>query len=132
MNTYDMVMQFHQQFNCAIGIGITNPSDRSLRVALIREELRELADALDAEDMVEVADALGDLDYVVNGAAVAFGIHLPSVTAEVHRSNMTKMPPDGIPIKREDGKVLKGPNFELPDIKGVLNGYQSQSVSLES
>ena len=121
-SSYDLVMEFHKTFGCSIGRGIHDPHDRALRVGLIREELRELADALDAEDLVEVADALGDLDYVVNGAAIAFGIDLPAVTREIHRSNMTKLMPDGTAKLREDGKVLKGPNFELPNLRRVLYG----------
>lgn len=119
-SSFDLVLAFHRATGATINGGIHNPADRKLRVKLISEELRELRDALDAEDIVEVADALGDLDYVVNGAAIAFGIALPAVTREVHRSNMTKLLPDGTVLLREDGKVLKGPDFEEPDIKQVL------------
>lgn len=78
-------------------------------------------DDLPAPDMVLTADALGDLDYVVNGGGVAFGIELPSITAEVHASNMSKLDEDGNPILDPDtGKVIKGPNFLEPDIAGVL------------
>jgi predicted HAD superfamily Cof-like phosphohydrolase len=126
-----MVLEFHRVFGCSIGIGIGNPADRALRIGLIREELRELADACDAEDIIEVADALGDLDYVVNGAAIAFGIHLPSITREIHRSNMTKLMPDGTVLLRPDGKVLKGPNFELPRIKEVLDAHSAHLAQVE-
>jgi predicted HAD superfamily Cof-like phosphohydrolase len=70
--------------------------------------------------MVGTADALADLDYVVNGAAVCFGIPLPLVTAEVHRSNMSKLGADGEPLMSPDGKILKGPNYREPDIAGLL------------
>ena len=73
-------------------------------------------------DIVEVADALGDLEVVINGFALEAGIPLPSVIAEIHRSNMSKLGADGEPILREDGKILKGPNYTEPDIEGVLDG----------
>ncbi len=93
---------------------------REIRCALIEEEAAELRAALEASDIVEVADAIADLLYVVYGAAVTFGIPIDAVFAEVHRSNMTKLGPDGAPIYRADGKVLKGPDFEPPDILGIL------------
>ncbi len=71
-------------------------------------------------DLVEVADALGDINYVVNGAAHTFNFDLDAVTTEIHRSNMSKLGPDGKPIYREDGKVLKGPNYFKPNLKPVL------------
>lgn len=71
-------------------------------------------------DIVGVADALADLDYVIAGFAVEAGIPLDSVAEEVHRSNMSKLGEDGKPILREDGKILKGPGYSAPDIKGVL------------
>lgn len=111
----------------------------AMRIELIREELCELMDALgykdtanqiravyinpDEEyerDLVAAADALGDLEYVVNGAAIGMGIPLPEVVAEIHRSNMTKLGPDGRPIYREDGKILKGEDYEPPNLERVL------------
>ena len=70
-------------------------------------------------DMVELADGLADLDYVVEGTRLEFGIDGGPIAAEVHRSNMSKLV-DGKPVRREDGKILKGPNFSPPDIAGEL------------
>ena len=70
--------------------------------------------------MVEIADALGDLLYVVYGAGHAFGIDLDECFKEFHASNMSKLGPDGKPIKREDGKVLKPDTFFPPDLKSIL------------
>ena len=53
-------------------------------------------------------------------ASFSFGINLDEVLAEVQRSNMSKLGEDGKPIYREDGKVLKGPNFFNPNIEKVL------------
>lgn len=54
-------------------------------------------------------------------AALSLGINLDEVLAEIQRSNMSKLGEDGKPIYREDGKVLKGPNFFVPDIQKVLD-----------
>lgn len=89
----------------------------ALRYELIREELQELYDAMGQKDMVEIADALTDLLYVVYGAGHSFGIDLDACFQHVHDSNMSKLGEDGKPIYREDGKILKGPNYWAPDMK---------------
>lgn len=93
---------------------------KKLRYELVREEVEELADAFEANDIVGVADALTDILYVVYGAGHAFGINLDDTFAEVQRSNMSKLGADGQPIFRDDGKVLKGPNYTPPDLKKIL------------
>jgi len=91
-----------------------------LRIELIQEELQELVDACNANDIVEVADALTDILYVTYGAAHSFGISIDACFKEVQRSNMSKLGEDGKPIYREDGKVMKGPGYSVPDLKSVL------------
>ena len=91
-----------------------------LAVSLVEEEVAELRTAYDARDIVEVADALADVVYTAIGCAEDFGIDLNMVLRDVHRSNMSKLDADGRPIYREDGKVLKGPNYSAPNIKEVL------------
>ena len=54
------------------------------------------------------------------GTAHVYGIDLDAVLDEVHASNMTKLGADGRPIRRADGKVLKGPGYRPPDIAAVL------------
>ena len=116
---YEMVKEFHEAF------GVTNqekpgfPDERtrSLRIDLIDEEFNELIDAENDGDLVAVADALADLDYVINGMALQYGINLDDCFAEVHRSNMSKLGEDGKPIYREDGKILKGPNYFKPNLE---------------
>ena len=95
-------------------------STRELRLELIREEYEELEEAIENRDIVEVADALTDLLYVIYGAGHAFGIDLDACYTEVHYSNMSKLGPDGTPLKREDGKVIKGPEFWEPQLAEVL------------
>ncbi len=92
-----------------------------LRLKLILEEFEELEDAQAEGHLVGIADALSDLLYVVYGTAHTFGIPIDKCFEEVHNSNMSKRSVDGNPIFREDGKVLKGPNFYEPDLKGILN-----------
>lgn len=93
-----------------------------LRVSLIAEELEELEEAIRNNDIVEVADALTDLLYVVYGAGHSFGIDLDECFQEVHASNMSKLGEDGKPVYREDGKVLKGPDYFPPDLASLLTG----------
>ncbi len=91
-----------------------------LRVELIEEELTELKEALEAKDIVETADALTDLLVVIYGAGHAFGINLDDCFLEVHDSNMSKLGADGMPIYREDGKVMKGPDYCPPDLASLV------------
>ena len=93
---------------------------RRLRRRLLEEETRELDDAMDAGDLVAIADALADIAYVIHGTAVTYGIDLDPVLAEVHRSNMSKLGPDGRPRVDETGKVIKSPAYVRPDIPAVL------------
>lgn len=80
-------------------------------------------------DLVETADALADLDYVVQGANLVFGLPSHAVMREVHSSNMSKLGADGKPIYDANGKVVKGPNFREPDIKAVLDASIAASRS---
>lgn len=120
---YEMVREWHEKFGAFVG---DKPSLNApvtlhgLRVSLIREEVKEFEEALAKDDLVEVADALADLLYVTYGAGVTYGLDMDAVFAEVQRSNMSKLGRDGKPILREDGKILKGPDFFLPDIVSVL------------
>tara|TARA_R110002074_G_scaffold104568_2_gene225843 strand:+ start:7521 stop:7826 length:306 start_codon:yes stop_codon:yes gene_type:complete len=93
---------------------------------LILEELMELNDAIDAGDIVEIADAIADIIYVTAQQAVTLGFPVDALLREVQRSNMSKLGADGLPIFRDDGKVLKGPNFSEPNITKVLTeaGYE--------
>ena len=88
---------------------------------LIEEEKKELFDEFaktspENVNLVNVAKELADLLYVVYGTAAAYGIPIDDVYREVHKSNMSKLGEDGKPIYREDGKVLKGPNYKPADL----------------
>src|SRR5690625_1000839 len=139
----DLVREFHLAF--AVPIASDAPGvDRDrvhLRMDLVAEEFGELigavygpgaqqvmrtaflrarADDDGSRDTVAAADALGDLVYVLYGMALECGIPLPAVLAQIHAANMSKLGPDGRPLYREDGKVLKGPGYTAPDVAGVL------------
>lgn len=91
-----------------------------LRIRLIKEEADEFEEAAMRRDLAAMADALADLLYVTYGAAVTLGIDLDDVVAEVHASNLSKLGPDGRPILRSDGKVLKPDTYQPPDVDRVL------------
>ena len=94
-----------------------------LRFNLMKEENEEYFEAANNNDMVEVADALGDMLYILCGTIIEHGMEhkIDEIFSEIQNSNMSKLGADGNPIYREDGKVLKGPNYFKPDIKGILN-----------
>ena len=136
----ELVLQFHHTYSVPIR-PFSDPTldyeRMNMRMSLIAEEFAELmgavygpraraiieaatAEAVAADegerDVIEAADALADLVYVVYGMAIESGMNLDSVLAEVQASNLSKLMPDGSVKLREDGKVLKGPNFFQPNI----------------
>lgn len=118
VSNFEKVGDFMDAFGQEVLIYPTLPSieTSSLRLALIDEEVQELRDGLAKRDLLEIADALTDILYVVYGTAHACGIDVDECFHEVHRSNMTKLGPDGKPIYREDGKIMKGEGYEEPDL----------------
>lgn len=93
-----------------------------LRFNLMAEENVEYLEACAAGDEVEIADAIGDMLYILLGTALEHGMqdYLKKIFTEIHNSNMSKMGKDGKPIRREDGKILKGPNYFRPNIKQII------------
>lgn len=124
MTPQEMVTEFHERFGVPIYKSLYWPSEErmKLRLELIREEYQdELLPAVEQQDFIEIADALGDMVYVIYGMAIELGINLDACVTEIHRSNMSKLGEDGLPIYREsDNKVLKGPNYSPPDIKSII------------
>lgn len=137
------VSEFHRAFGQNIATKPHIPDEKTvrLRAALIAEECIEMLESVYGEeacadvaetmghllehnrtnvDLVEFVDALADLDYVVEGGRLMFGVDGAPVAAEVHRSNMSKLGADGKPVIREDGKRLKGPNYSPPAIADEL------------
>lgn len=95
-----------------------NIKNHELRYELTREENKEFLEAIMNEDPVGVADAVGDMLYILLGTILDLGLQdkIEDVFNEIHRSNMSKLGEDGKPIYREDGKLLKGPNFTPPNL----------------
>ena len=120
------VKEFHKAFKLdyldkpQADLGIDK---NKLRFNLMKEENEEYFEAANNNDMVEVADALGDMLYILCGTIIEHGMQykIDEIFSEIQNSNMSKLGADGNPIYREDGKVLKGPNYFKPDIKGILN-----------
>lgn len=121
-NPYAMVKKFHETYGQPVGDKpqFLSEDRMKLRRKLIDEEYQEFLDAVEEGDLVNAFKELADLIYVVEGTAVEMGGDLAAVFREVHRSNMSKLDENGKPIYREDGKVLKGPNYFEPDVKTVL------------
>ena len=122
-DTLAIVREWHEAFDVPVEESPVIPEARvQMRLALLEEEVAELRAAAQAGDMVEVLDALCDIQYVLDGTFLEFGLHKlkDRAMAEVHASNMSKLGADGRPVLREDGKVLKGPSFRRPDLARIL------------
>lgn len=120
-STLEQVQEFHETYGLPVesAINLSCEQTKELRINLLQEELDELKEALAENDPIETLDALIDLQYVLDGAFLSFGLQDVKTPAfeEVHRSNMSKLGEDGKPIHREgDGKVMKGPNYFKPDM----------------
>lgn len=136
MNKYIKdVKEFHEKFGHPVSkeIGFPDKKTQLLRVELLEEELKELRQAIEDENLVEVADAFGDIQYVLSGAILCFGLQekFDSVFQEIHNSNMSKLGLDGKPIYREDGKILKGENYFRPNVEGILLNNHKVEIQTE-
>jgi predicted HAD superfamily Cof-like phosphohydrolase len=119
-----------EEFHKAYGVSMNEPvgpvvtKGQSIRGKLQVEEAEEIHAAIERGDLVEIADGVIDSIYIAIGTAVTYGFQdkLSELFDAVHRSNMSKLGPDGKPLYREDGKVIKGPNFRPPteEIKRIL------------
>ena len=119
------VKDFHNAFGLGVNdTPIANLSTQKLKLRydLMAEENDEYFEAAQNNDLVEVADALGDMLYILCGTILEHGMQykIEEVFNEIQRSNMSKLGADGRPIYREDGKVMKGPNYFKPDILSIL------------
>ena len=125
-NQLKSVKIFHEAF----GVKISNkptlelPKDiLKLRHSLMQEENNEYLKAVEEKNLIEVADALGDMLYILCGTILTHGFQnlIEDIFDEIQSSNMSKLGDDGKPIYRNDGKVLKGPNYKKPNIKKIIN-----------
>ena len=116
----DSVKKFHETYNIGFSnspIANLGSKKNSLRFNLMDEENKEYLEAANNNDLIEVADALGDMLYILCGTIIEHGMQnlIEDVFDEIQKSNMSKLGSDGNPIYREDGKVLKGPNYFKPN-----------------
>ena len=124
-NAIDAVKEFNEAFKIKYSKNQKADLDEStieLRYRLMQEENNEYLEAARKKDLVEIADALGDKLYILCGTILAHGLQdkIVEVFDEIQRSNMSKLSEDGTPVIREDGKILKGPNYFKPNIKSIL------------
>lgn len=134
---FDQVKAFTEAMGHPAGEDVNDSDNRwlvGLRGELIEEEAEEVSEELydstswptrllhPSEDINKVAltKELADLLYVTIGFAVTFGLPLCEVFERVHQSNMSKLGEDGKPIYREDGKVMKGPNYQPPKLDDLF------------
>ena len=124
-NAIEQVKEIAETFNIEYSDDMNINIDEStidLRFRLMQEENLEYLEAAKNKDIVEVADALGDILYILCGTILTHGLQhkIVEVFNEIQRSNMSKLGKDGNPIYRNDGKVMKGPNYFKPNIYKIL------------
>ncbi|AYR03201.1 MazG-like nucleotide pyrophosphohydrolase [Gordonia phage Octobien14] len=109
-----------QTAELAKSIALVSPSEQSLRVRLLTEELAELVEAICDGDLVGIADGTTDLSVVNIGTMCTFGLPAGPLWDEVHASNMSKFV-DGKALKDASGKVIKGPGYFKADCAAVMH-----------
>jgi hypothetical protein len=122
MTPLDMAREFSE----VMGLPLDQPCQfdkgydtdlEGLRYSLVLEEFNEFTDAHSKENLLK---ELADLVYVVYGYAATYGLNLDEAFRRVHESNMSKLDDNGEPVRRADGKVLKGPNYKEADLSGLV------------
>jgi predicted HAD superfamily Cof-like phosphohydrolase len=121
----EAVKIFHTCFEIgysAIPLNSLEENKNFLRYNLMKEENEEYLDAVRNNDLIEIADALGDMMYILCGTIIEHGLQdkMEAIFDEIQNSNMSKLGENGKPIYREDGKVLKGPNYFKPNFTKIL------------
>ena len=119
-----MVVEFHEKFLQDMK---TEPSllplaEARLRYALGKEEWDEYLEAIVENDLVETLDSFADQLYILIGSIVKHGMQDMIIPAFdlVHANNMNKLGPDGKPIFREDGKIIKPEGFQKVELKTLF------------
>ena len=97
-------------------------TNRTMQLSLIDEEYKEFVEAHYKKPNTEILKELADLVYVCFQYAENMEWDLEEALDRVHKSNMSKLGLDGKPIRRSDGKVLKGPNYQPPNLEELVNG----------
>lgn len=110
------------KWRSAFGVPTPDPSleGQVLQLALIEEEYAELLEAAQEADEAHTLKELADLVFVCYQFATAKGWNLDLALTRVFESNMSKLDIDGLPFRREDGKILKGPNYFEPQLSDLI------------
>jgi predicted HAD superfamily Cof-like phosphohydrolase len=108
-----------EQFRSAYGLQ-NGPTIRKTQKSLIDEEWSEFHEAYHLKDALEQLKELADLVYVCYQFAASQEWDLDEAMHRVHESNLSKLDENGKPIYREDGKVLKGPNYQPPYLNDLI------------
>ncbi len=142
----NLVAEFHRAFRLAAPTQVEIPPAAALlrlRMRLITEEYKEVMHEMEnllrytypPDDVINsyrrLLKELCDLRYVVEGCAVSLGLPFDAAYEEVHRSNMSKLDDQGLPLLRGDGKVLKGPHFRGADMEQFIPSIITQEVEDE-
>jgi predicted HAD superfamily Cof-like phosphohydrolase len=126
----EAVREFHETFNQENGTEprLLTEDEYTLRYNLMDEENEEYFFGCEKQDLTEIADALGDKLYILCGTILKHGMQdiIEKVFDEIHRSNMSKVGDDGKAIMREDGKILKGPQYFKPNLKQFVEKYEKK------
>lgn len=134
MNNYERkVRDFHLAFDIGVDLPVTSDL-LAFRKKLIGEEVEELYAEIDKaraeiescgsvtrETMAAMMKELADVQYILSGMVATFGLPADRVFDRVHQSNMSKLGHDGKPVHREDGKVMKGPNYHPPKLDDLID-----------
>ncbi len=132
-NREDVVREFHEIMGQAVGEKQPTADLLELRYKLLCEEVKEVGEEVayamaeshfkeGVPDKVKIRllKELADVQYVLSGFAVALGLPLEEAFFRVHKSNLSKLGEDGRPIYRDDGKVLKGPNYQPVNLEDLF------------
>lgn len=127
-----VVKEFHDAMRQQSNLDQPSSELLEFRYRLLVEELKEVGEevaiAMTEANMGGIGDKvkirllkeLADLQYVLSGFAVTLGLPLEEAFYRVHKSNMSKLGEDGKPVYRDDGKVLKGPNYQPPNLEDLV------------
>lgn len=143
----DVVSEFHRAFGHRLNQNMTE-KELLLRYTLLAEEWAELKEEI-AAALADISETgvvkkktkermlkeMADLQYVLSGMAATFDLPLQVAFVRVHKSNMSKLGEDGKPVLREDGKILKGPNYVPADMEDLVEeqrvpGYDYYNVGV--
>lgn len=132
------------EFMSAAGqqIDVEQPDENLLefRYSLILEEVKELGeevayamaeskfkDGIPEKVKIRMLKELADIQYVISGFALTFGLPLQEAFNRVHRSNMSKFV-NGKPVFNDKGKVMKGPNYAPPNLEDLIDGVYEKGL----